>query len=164
MSARNLLALVATLNAAACGDSDASKDDFQVLSCEAQQFRLVGSVDGRAVEISEPTSGGFVQGNSAVFDQNRAFGGIDPNPEATKVHLEWSGALAHGQSGPVSGIVVLPPNQPRTGQTLCASGDSRVGFSDDGRFGFHLVSLTGGTNCAEAVQGNLKGCWRSRAD
>ncbi|HMJ10476.1 MAG TPA: hypothetical protein VK524_03665 [Polyangiaceae bacterium] len=140
-----------------CSDSDDNHGSaFEIVACEAGQFRLVGTVDGQAVNISEVASGGFAQGNTAVFDQNRAFGGVDPNPENTKVHLEWSGGLADGNSTGVSGTVMLPAGQPRSGETLCPSGDSRVGFSEDGRFGFALTSLTGGTDCSESVPGTLQ--------
>jgi hypothetical protein len=151
------------LFAVGCGDSDDEGAAFDVLPCEAAQFRLTGAIDAQAVDITEVAAGGFVQGNAATFDQNSLFGGSNPDPTTTKVHLEWSGALAHGDSTHVSGTVVMPAGQPRGEEVLCVGGDSRVGFSDDGHFGFSLSNLSGGSNCSVSVPGTLQGCWRSRA-
>ncbi|HSS38064.1 MAG TPA: hypothetical protein VLT58_04785 [Polyangia bacterium] len=105
----------------ACGGASGQSDQ-SFLACPPNTFRLVGSVDQMSVDISEPTAGGFSQGDDGgAFDQ----GELDLST-GTRMELDWKKGLLDGETGAATGTFQLPSGAPFAGQTFRAGAGTEV--------------------------------------
>jgi len=139
------------------------------LPCSAGvEFHLAGNVEGQAIDITEaPSTGGFSQQSNPPGPHFRVpSASEDDDEQLVVVYLTWAEVVASGDVAPVQGWVRLPLGGPLPGQTICAGPGSEMTFpgSDDedevGDFQFRLRELSGGTDCADSLAGELDGCWR----
>lgn len=130
-----------------------------VVQCSKDQFRLVGSLDGVAVDDQEQASGGMTQFNGGSLDTVMGTPDDGAGAGPTEAHLTWTTGLVFGESGPATGTIDLAGGLPHAGETLCVGSGTIVGFTSDGDFYFSLRDLHTGTNCETVVTGQLDGCW-----
>ena len=149
-----LFALSLALLPAACGGSQTAK-----LTCQAGQFRLVGTLGGQPVDVTASSEGsGLTQVGSGELDV-----GADPNtsaPARPQLSLTWPQGVVDGMTTGASGTLI-PVDGPLAGQTLCVGSGTTVTFNtgDDG-VQLELKGFASGANCDTPVDGDLTGCWR----
>lgn len=125
-------------------------------------YQLEGSIDGGVVHDTREAgfTGGYVNGNTGHFETPSA---NSPDATRVKIRVDWTRALAHGDSCVLmQGLVVPPTGNPRAGEELCIT-QGAVGFvqggADDGNFKFHLYGARAGADCSgEEVPLDLRGC------
>ena len=149
-----LFALSLALLPAACGSSESS----QTLVCQSGQFRLVGTLDGQAVDATASSEGsGLTQAGTGELDI-----GEEPDPSAparTQLSLTWPQGVVDGETAPASGTLI-PAGGPLAGQTLCAGSGTTVTLAKGGGVQLQLKGFASGANCDTPVSGDLAGCWQ----
>jgi hypothetical protein len=133
----------------ACGDQPS--DSF--LTGQSNALEIQGTVDGMAIDLTEPASGGGVtQLDTGEFDYGGSFA---PVSTGTAITLTWPHGLVDGQEGSAQGTFTLGSG-PTAGQTFCAGQGTVVRIGDAG-FQFNLTGLTSGPNCDQPHPGTLRG-------
>jgi hypothetical protein len=145
------VALSLALLPAACGSSAQSGP-----TCQAGQFKLVGTLDGQPVDVTASSEGsGLTQVGSGELDV-----GPDPDPSAParpQLSLTWPQGVADGVTTAASGTLI-PADGPRAGQTLCVGSGTTVTLGDGVQM--QLKGFASGSNCETPVTGELTGCWQ----
>ncbi len=139
------------------------------LKCSADElFHLAGDVDGQVIDITEaPTLGGFHQSDAPPYSMFRLPNESDSAPDLVNIELTWQGVVASGEVAAVEGWVLMPPDAPLAGETICAGSGSTMILPpsaeeiSSGEFLFRLLGLSLGTACDQPVSGELDGCWRN---
>lgn len=146
-----------------CSGSDPSAG---FIACSPGQMHVEGDIDGTAVNITQsPQGSGFGQSNDGgSFWVSE----LVPDPTRMDLAIDWSPSIIDGATANVTSAKVVMPTQPATvafgGQTFCAGAGSQIRIPKRSEnvadLQFNLTSLSGGTGCAEARTGTLRGCWR----
>lgn len=157
------LAMVMAL--AGCNEAAESPSDSGFIACQAGQLHVEGDIDGTPVSLTQSTEGsGFSQFQTGEFRIND----LALGPTKMNLTIEWSPTVPNGATSSVTAATLTMPTEPASiafaGQTFCAGGGSQIRIPKDSEnvadLQFNLVSLTGGTGCATANTGALRGCWR----
>jgi hypothetical protein len=144
------------LSTAACGSSDDdSAASAPTVSCNPQELKVSGTLDGTQVELVRATSGyAFVNKISA------SPGSADVTTPQGSLSLEFNKLVANGQSGPARGSFVDSEGALSIGN--CETGDfvSTISMDAGGSaFHFTLRGLRHEPYCSgAAVVGELNGC------
>lgn len=152
-----LCALSLALLPAACGSSSDPAQTPSV-TCQAGQYRLVGTLGGQPVDVTASSAGsGLTQVGTGelVIGQN-----ADPSgPARPQLDLTWPQGLVDGASSAASGTLI-PADGPLAGQTLCVGSGTSVTINrgSDG-VQMQLKGFATGPTCDTPVDGELAGCW-----
>ncbi len=143
---------------AACGSSAQTSGQTSALICPSGQFRLMGTLDGQAVDVTASSGGsGLSQVGTGQLD-------IGPNPDPSapqrsQLHLTWPQGVVDGMTTGASGTLI-PVDGPLAGQTLCVGTGTTVTINTgDNGVTLDLKGLASGANCDTPVAGELTGCW-----
>jgi hypothetical protein len=152
-----LLASMALLHTG-CGGTAAGRAESSWLACDADQFKLQGTLDGQTItSVESSEGGGLTQLTTGVFSSQ--YGAS--NADRTKLDLAWSQTVNDGETTNATGALTMPNSGPLAGNSYCLGKGTQIHFSSDGEnFQFTLAGMTTGTTCAAAVVGTLQGCWR----
>jgi hypothetical protein len=157
-----LLALVCstlvTLPHSGCGGG--SSDDGW-LACADNEFRLVGQLDGQAVDLRESTvnaGGGMSQLDTGEFSTQMI--SLAEDPARTKLDLAWAKTIVDGATTDATGTLLMPNSGVLASKSYCLGSGTKVHFSTEGDLHFKLAGITGGSGCTAPVAGALQGCWR----
>jgi hypothetical protein len=139
-----------------CGGTGSAQSSW--LACDADQFKLQGTLADQSVDILENTAGGgFTQLGTGEFSTQY----LASSAERTKLDLAWSQTVNDGETTHASGTLTMPSSGTLAGQSFCLGDGTLIHFSSDGEtLQFALAGITGGTNCGSAIVGTLQGCWR----
>jgi hypothetical protein len=155
-----LASTFAVLTYTGCGDGGSSDDGW--LDCAKDEFRLVGQLDGQAIDIRESmvnSGSGFSQLDTGEFSTQMISFAEDPS--RTKLDLAWAKTIVDGATTDATGTLLMPNSGVLASQSYCLGSGSKVHFSDDGEtLQFKLAGITGGSGCTTPVPGELRGCWR----
>lgn len=148
---RSAFALLLLLTATGCGSDDDSGPGGGSAPCVAEKLTLVGELEGQAVAIE-------IDWTSRSWNQLSSPKTLDVGYDGGSVHLEWSELIAEGDSASASGMVVMPAQAPRAGETICADGSSSIADAGD-HYQFALRGLSLGPTCpGTALAGSIDGC------
>ena len=143
-----------TLISGACGDSG-DGPTIPPATCTSGMLTLLGELDGQAVDASTPAT-------SWSFQQLSLPHTLDVPGDGSVLHLEWTGLISIGGTGPASGRVIMPASAPHPGETICgAAGTLKDEEVSDSRtnYRFTLTDLSLGPTCpGTALAGSLAGC------
>jgi hypothetical protein len=143
------------------GPSGAAAGEF--ITCDANTVKVTGTLGGEKVDIAQPAAGGgFSQFNGGQYcTQCNSLG---KDPALIDVALRWMGLVANGSTADATGEIVMPSAGPLAGQKLCAGAGTRIRMANDGEMAtlqFVVRGIQGGAACADAVSGELHGCYYS---
>jgi hypothetical protein len=143
-----------------CGDGGSSDEGW--IACAADEFRLVGPLDGESVDIRESminSGSGYSQLGTGVFSTQMI--SLAQDPSRTKLDLEWVQTIDDGSTTSATGTLTMPDSGILASQSYCLGSGTKVHISGDGEtLHFKLAGITGGTDCATPRAGELQGCWR----
>lgn len=143
-----------------CGSGDDGGTLSGAPDCADPEFRLIGTLDGSAVD--EVKSSGVRVVIANIGDPYFEVSYQDPSGPASnpfELRLTWQDTLANGRGDAATGETLVPAaGHPRAGETLCVT-DAEVGFMKDGEFRFRIDGLREGADCSGAdVPVALLGC------
>ncbi len=151
---------LAVLTYTGCGDGGSSDDGW--LTCAADEFRLVGQLDGQAIDIRESmvnSGSGFSQLDTGEFSTQMISFAEDPS--RTKLDLAWAKTIVDGATTDATGTLLMPNSGVLASKSYCLGNGTKVHISADGEtLHFNLAGITGGSGCTTPVTGLLRGCWR----
>lgn len=157
-----LLALLGATAIALPHPGCGSSGDDEWLPCAEDEFRLVGQLDGQAIDLRESmvnSGSGMTQLGSGEFSTQMI--SLAEDPARTKLDLQWVKTIVDGATTDATGQLLMPNSGVLASRSYCLGGGTQVHFSSDGEtLHFKLAGITGGTGCATAVPGELQGCWR----
>jgi hypothetical protein len=144
------------------GCSDGGSSDEKWIACAADEFRLVGQLDGQTIDIRESmvnSGSGMTQLDTGEFSTQMISFAEDPS--RTKLDLQWAQTMVDGETTSATGTLLLPNSGVLASRSYCLGNGTKVHMSADGEtLQFKLVGITGGDGCASPVAGELQGCWR----
>jgi len=141
----------------ACGSDDTTTGTHP-LTCQAEQFRLQGTLGGEPIDITESSAGGGLTQGATGELQIGEF--ADPSgPTPTQLHLTWPHGIVDGATTSASGTLI-PTSGQFAGQTLCVgTGTTVTIYNGDSGVGLVLAGFASGANCETPVDGTIAGCW-----
>lgn len=137
----------------------------EALTCDADQFRLEGSIDGHDISVMQPSEGGgFMQSGGGEFASLSRAAQMGA-PSLADVRLIWADVVVSGDSSPATGTFSLPGTAV-AGVTFCANRGTAVRpvpSAEGGGLQFRLAGLSTGVKCDTLHEGSVLGCWRPPA-
>jgi hypothetical protein len=155
---------------AGCGSSQPSQSSQSSqpsqsdawIACAKDEFRLVGQLDGQAVDIRESTvnsGGGMTQLTTGELSTQMV--SLAEDPSRTKLDLQWPKTIVDGATTDATGTLLMPSSGVLASQSYCLGSGTQVHTSSDGEtLQFKIAGVKGGNGCGTAVTGELQGCWR----
>ena len=154
-----LLALVLPLSAMSCdaGPNVFTQADFPL--CGPQTMRLVGTIDGRSIDVTLPAAGGgLTQDNDGGEFQYQ--GNLTSNPAEADLRLTWDGSTSVADVADARGTLRMVEGL-FARETFCAGAGTKIRMpGDETVIQFELTGLASGDGCRVARAGSIRGCMR----
>ena len=156
------LLVVASMFAVSCSDGSEAVEEKTFPLCAPHSFRLTGTIDDKAIDITESGDGGGVSQDDAGGEFLYPAGLPEPEEELTDLSFFWDHGVLNGHVSPATGTLRMATG-PFAGQTMCAGEGTQFRIPEDetqGIIQFRLAGLSGGEACTAVLTGTVQGCVR----